>query len=43
MLIDIVRPQDLFHTATGTAFAAIAVGWGKSRGAHRSPDRRTQR
>jgi hypothetical protein len=26
MLIDIVRPQDLFHTATGTAFADIAVG-----------------
>ena len=26
MLIDIVRPQDLFHTATGTAFADVAVG-----------------
>jgi hypothetical protein len=26
MLIDIVRPQDLFHTATGTAFADIAGG-----------------
>ena len=26
MLIDIVRPQDLFHTATGTAFADIVVG-----------------
>jgi hypothetical protein len=26
MLIDFVRPQDLFHTATGTAFADIAVG-----------------
>jgi hypothetical protein len=26
MLIDIVRPQDLFHTANGTAFADIAVG-----------------
>jgi hypothetical protein len=26
MLIDIVRSQDLFHTATGTAFADIIVG-----------------
>jgi hypothetical protein len=25
MLIDIARPEDLFHTATGTAFADIAV------------------
>jgi hypothetical protein len=25
MLIDIVRPQDLFHTAIGTAFADIMI------------------
>jgi hypothetical protein len=26
MLIDIARPEGLFHTATGTAFADIAGG-----------------
>jgi hypothetical protein len=26
MFIDIVRPQDLFHTGIGTAFAEILVG-----------------